>query len=91
MVFKLSPPVVAGGPWTESMLYVFKGGDDGKLPLGALIMVGGALYGATIHGGARDFGTIVTLALPTVAGGSWTKSLVTLSTAAAMAPTPQAA
>ena len=77
-VFVLSPPAVAGGAWTESMLYVFKGGDDGKLPLGALTMVGGVLYGATLQGGARDFGTVFALAPPTRAGGSWTKSLVLL-------------
>ena len=58
------------------MLYVFKGGDDGKLPLGALTMVGGVLYGATPQGGARDFGTVFALAPPTSSGGSWTKSLV---------------
>jgi uncharacterized repeat protein (TIGR03803 family) len=75
-VFVLSPPAVGGGAWTESMLYVFQGGDDGQLPLGALTMVGGALYGATIQGGARDFGTVFKLAPPTSAGGSWTKSLV---------------
>jgi uncharacterized repeat protein (TIGR03803 family) len=75
-VFKLSPPAGAGGPWTESMPYVFKGGDDGKFPRGALIMVGGALYGATVQGGARDFGTVFKLVPPTITGGSWTKSLV---------------
>ena len=75
-VFVLSPPAVAGGAWTESMLYVFKGGDDGQFPLGALTMVGGVLYGATLEGGARDFGTVFALAPPTKAGGSWTKSLV---------------
>ena len=72
----LSPPAVAGGAWTESMLYVFKGGDDGQFPLGALTMVGGVLYGATLEGGARDLGTVFALAPPTKAGGSWTKSLV---------------
>ena len=75
-VFVLSPPAVAGGAWTESMLYVFKGGDDGQFPLGALTMVGGVLYGATLEGGARDLGTVFALAPPTKAGGSWTKSLV---------------
>jgi uncharacterized repeat protein (TIGR03803 family) len=75
-VYVLSPPGVAGGPWTESMLYVFQGGDDGKFPIGALIMMGGALYGATQEGGARAFGAVFALAPPTTAGGSWTKSLV---------------
>ncbi|MGA2591455.1 MAG: hypothetical protein ABSH32_16160, partial [Bryobacteraceae bacterium] len=35
-VFQLIPPAVAGGAWTESVLYSFAGGTDGSHPYGAL-------------------------------------------------------
>jgi uncharacterized repeat protein (TIGR03803 family) len=75
-VFELSPPVVAGGPWTESLLYVFKGGSDGANPMGGMINFEATLYGTTHNGGAHDAGTVFALTPPTIAGGSWTKSLV---------------
>jgi len=38
----------------ETVLYSFKGGNDGSTPFGGLIKVGGALYGVTIRGGRSD-------------------------------------
>ena len=50
-VFELSP--VAGGGWAESVLYSFKGGEDGIQPIGGLVFdPAGNLYGATTEGGA---------------------------------------
>jgi len=42
----------------ESTLYKFTGGADGSDPEGALIYVGGTLYGTTYSGGANDLGTV---------------------------------
>src|SRR5437868_6673985 len=53
-VFKLLRPQVPGDPWTERVLYVFKGNaaDDGATPDGGLVMDGaGNLYGTTSYGG----------------------------------------
>ena len=49
-VFELSP--LAGGPWTESILYMFQAGSDGYAPESVLTMDGGGnLYGTTLVGG----------------------------------------
>jgi len=51
-VFSLTPPASAGGPWAESVLYAFTGGDDGAYPYGGLtISRDGVLYGTTYGGG----------------------------------------
>jgi uncharacterized repeat protein (TIGR03803 family) len=45
-----------------TLLHTFVGGaDDGKLPVGSMILSGGTLYGTTIYGGAYDRGTISTI------------------------------
>jgi len=49
-VFRVSP--VTGGGWTESVLYSFTGGTDGRSPYyGTLVLSGGYLYGTTYLGG----------------------------------------
>jgi uncharacterized repeat protein (TIGR03803 family) len=58
------------------VVYSFAGGSDGAKPTSGLINVDGTLYGTTRNGGANDAGTVFALAPPTIAGGSWTKSLV---------------
>ena len=66
-VFALAPPKIAGGSWTESLVYSFNGGSDGANPHGSLINVGGTLYGTTHNGGANHSGTVFALAPPTSA------------------------
>lgn len=85
-VFELSPPVSVGGPWTESILYSFQGGDTGKNPGAAGVVLDGAgnLYGVTRMGGhnvpdycnATGCGVIYKLAPPAVAGGDWTETVL---------------
>ena len=36
-VFGLSPPAAAGGAWTETVIYRFKGGSDAANPQAGLI------------------------------------------------------
>jgi uncharacterized repeat protein (TIGR03803 family) len=49
-VFELSP--IAGGAWTENVLYSFEGGGDGSYPEAGLIFdKNGNLYGTTSVGG----------------------------------------
>jgi uncharacterized repeat protein (TIGR03803 family) len=43
---------------TESVIYSFQGGSDGCAPQGALLNVGGLLYGTTYKGGAGNAGTV---------------------------------
>ena len=51
MFFELSPN--PSGGWTETVLYAFKGGDDGSQPTGAIISNGhGTFWGTTLSGGS---------------------------------------
>jgi uncharacterized repeat protein (TIGR03803 family) len=70
-VFELSP--TASGPWKETTLYSFQGGNDGAVPLAGLTSdSAGNLYGTTSVGGQADLGTVFELS-PT-SGGVWSKS-----------------
>lgn len=51
-VFSISP----GG--RESVVYVFKGGDDGAVPIAGLVEMHGTLYGTTYQGGTGNAGTV---------------------------------
>ncbi|MGA2021523.1 MAG: choice-of-anchor tandem repeat GloVer-containing protein [Candidatus Sulfotelmatobacter sp.] len=68
-VFELSPQ--AGGGWKEQMIYFFKNGNDGAVPISLLIIdPAGNLYGMTQTGGSGGCGTVYELS-PT--GGGWNK------------------
>jgi uncharacterized repeat protein (TIGR03803 family) len=54
-VFELIPSV---GGWTESVLYSFTGGSDGKFPLAGLVLGSGGLYGTTYGGGTGGHGVV---------------------------------
>jgi uncharacterized repeat protein (TIGR03803 family) len=70
-VFKLTP---SDGGWTESVLYSFQGGADGRGPEAGLIMDGaGNLYGTTYAGGSFSYGAVFKLA---PSGSGWTQSVV---------------
>jgi uncharacterized repeat protein (TIGR03803 family) len=85
-VFELSPPAKEGSPWTETVLYDFKGGNDGDLPNGALVFdSAGNLYGATDFGGSKGTtcdpyyqycGTVFKLSPPKTKGGKWTEKVL---------------
>ncbi len=62
IVFKLAPPAVPGGTWTETILHNFHGGADGKFPRAGLAeLPSGELIGTTTEGGAFRAGTIFML------------------------------
>jgi len=80
-VFSLTPPTIAGGNWTETVLYNFAGGSDGKAPQSKLINIKGVLYGTTTAGGGTGCGgsgcgTVFRLTPPAVAGGTWTETVL---------------
>jgi uncharacterized repeat protein (TIGR03803 family) len=53
-VFALSPPSGRATLWTETVLYRFRGGNDGKKRNSGVIMdANGGLYGSTSKGGTR--------------------------------------
>jgi uncharacterized repeat protein (TIGR03803 family) len=71
-VFRLSPNADRG--WTETVLYRFKGGNDGESPLGGLVLDdSGNLYGTTFSGGEFLNGTVFELS---PGGAGWTKTIL---------------
>jgi uncharacterized repeat protein (TIGR03803 family) len=84
-VFELSPPSQAGGAWTETILYSFRGGDDGYLPVGDLTFdAHGNIYGATQYGGGSgncnvyygSCGVVFKLSPPKTHGGPWIEEVL---------------
>jgi hypothetical protein len=87
-VYQLTPPVEAGGAWTETVLYVFKGYgfNDGATPEGGLVIdTAGNLYGVTgyggngtclLLGGPVGCGTVYELSPPGQAGDPWTETVL---------------
>jgi len=77
VAFRLSP--VAGGGWSEKVLYRFFGFADGAFPTGGLVMdSSGNLYGAASAGGdtrskncAGDYGCGVIFQLTPTSSGLW--------------------
>jgi uncharacterized repeat protein (TIGR03803 family) len=81
VVFELTPGASAGGAWTETPLYSFKGGTaDGASPQRVTLVrdAKGFLYGTTEFGGT--FGSNTTggtvFELIPGAGGTWTEQLI---------------
>jgi uncharacterized repeat protein (TIGR03803 family) len=76
VVYKLVPPTVQGGAWTQSQLYAFTGRSDGRLPVPAALALTtkGTLYGVTSRGGAWDSGVL--FQLTTKNGISYTESVL---------------
>ncbi len=77
-VFKLTHD--PNGKWTETVLYSFLGGNDGRNPYGGVTMdAKGNLYGTTVAGGSGGAcagdgcGTVFKLAR---SGNSWTQSIL---------------
>jgi len=77
-VFQLTPPAVAGGAWTETVLYSFTGqngtgtGPVATPTLGPLER----LFGTTYSGGASGWGIAFELTPPPPAGGIWKESVL---------------
>jgi uncharacterized repeat protein (TIGR03803 family) len=75
-VFELTPPVTAGGAWTESVIYGFTGGNDGGKPYSSVIFgKTGVLYGTTGLGGKGGYGTVFQLTPPKT-GTVWAESVL---------------
>jgi uncharacterized repeat protein (TIGR03803 family) len=71
-VFKLTPPAVGGGNWSESVLWSFYGSVS-LSPVGGVILgANGNLYGTTWTGG----GTVFQLTPPAAGGGNWSGSIL---------------
>jgi len=83
-VFQLKPPAGKGGAWTESLIYVFQGTNDGAFPMGNLVGdAQGNLYGTSSGEqynecvGNNVCGSVFELT-PPQNGGAWTENTLTL-------------
>lgn len=71
VVFELSP----GSPWTENIVYDFKG-RDGSAPISGALFDKGTLFVATANGGSSHGGTVVALRPPSVPGAEWNRQVL---------------
>ncbi len=75
-VYELSPPA-SGNVWTETVLYSFGEGNDGRYPLAGLVRdSAGNLFGSTFGGGPAGVGTIFELSPPVIIGSPWTETIL---------------
>lgn len=79
VVYKLSP--TASGPWAETVLYSFQGGNDGATPESQLVFdPEGNLYGTTHGGGSGSCGLGVpcgvVFELSPTESGPWTETVL---------------
>jgi uncharacterized repeat protein (TIGR03803 family) len=83
--FEITPPVVAGGAWTESVIYSPNGPPDTLSPSGGLVAdAAGNLYGVSSMGGTgtctdeffNSCGTVFQLVPPTTSGGAWIENIL---------------
>jgi uncharacterized repeat protein (TIGR03803 family) len=79
-VFRLTRPASANGGWTETVLYSFTGGADGKFPAGNVIFGSqGSLYGAASLGGSDvsgNAGVVFELTPPASGKGAWQETVL---------------
>ncbi|MFZ0760697.1 MAG: choice-of-anchor tandem repeat GloVer-containing protein [Candidatus Sulfotelmatobacter sp.] len=84
-VFQLVPPTVAGGAWTENILYNFANQNDGVSPVASVIFdKAGNLYGITWYGGGNGSGIcfnggcgiVFDLSPPATEGANWTETVL---------------
>ncbi len=75
-VFELSPPVVIGNPWTETVIWNFGGAGGGDPSYQLVIDAKGNLYGETQVGGNGSSGTVFVLVPPATGGTHWTKRIL---------------
>jgi uncharacterized repeat protein (TIGR03803 family) len=81
-VFQVVPPPVAGGAWTENILFSFDGTNGGFPSANVIFDQAGNLYSTTYEGGGvgtcylGGCGTVFKLAPPATKGGAWTQTVL---------------
>ncbi|QGM46299.1 choice-of-anchor tandem repeat GloVer-containing protein [Methylocystis heyeri] len=81
VVFQLRPSGAACAPnapnfWCETVLYSFGGSDGAKPNAGVVMDTNGALFGATLRGGAENAGVVFRLNPPVSPSMQWTESVL---------------
>ncbi len=94
-VVELTPPTVAGDPWTETTLYSFAANTNTPNTLYGGVIVGknGNVYGTTLNSnisGGKGGGAVFMLTPPAVAGDDWTESTLLNLQGSGIGVTPNA-
>jgi uncharacterized repeat protein (TIGR03803 family) len=83
VVYQLTPPSVAGGAWTQNVIYAFGSSQDGAFPMSGLVADReGNLYGTNIGGllpslaYTSSLGTVYKLSPPSGGTGAWTETIL---------------
>ena len=58
VLYRLTPSAGGNAPWTETILHYFGGGADGAGPGDVIVDKTGKVYGATVAGGTKNYGTV---------------------------------
>ena len=82
-IVELSPPPKPKSPWTQTIIFSFKGGADGSAPVALIWGRAGSLYVSTTAGGATGKGAIVRLSPPAANGSTWRETVLYSFTRAA--------
>jgi uncharacterized repeat protein (TIGR03803 family) len=96
IVYSLTPPAAGLTKWTTTILHRFRGGSDGELPGGSVIVdENGVVSGTTILGGAGPgldgYGVAFSLTPPETPGGRWTETILHRFTSSPDGATPDGA
>jgi uncharacterized repeat protein (TIGR03803 family) len=76
-VYKVTPPVSVGAPWTETVIWSFDGGVDGTGASDQMIFdASGNLYGVSYQGGPYDDGVVWELTPPGGGSTTWTRTVL---------------
>ena len=77
VVYKLTPPAAGLKKWQQTVIYRFKGGNDGANADGPLVMdAHGALYGTTQWGGTGGFNGTIFRLTPVAGKTEWHETVL---------------
>ena len=76
IVYKLTPPTMKSGAWTEKLLHRFNGQDGANPTAGVVFGKNGNLYGTVSAGATGGNGAVFDLTAPTGRGGLWKENML---------------
>ena len=76
-VYQVQPPSTAGGSWSTTQIFRFRGDGEGEEPNSTLVGDGsGVLYGVVGGAGAHNFGAVFSLTPPVAPEVNWSEQVL---------------